>query len=130
MAMLLPVLAVVVSSVFSKVKRHWLFSCFKTTNTSDQGLSETLHASTPPPYKQFQDINAKDSRLNNLFLIVFALYPFLTSRIAHMMACKTYGEEIFQRYDFHVQCDDPKYLIFLYVAWLCVVLCRARSFGV
>eukprot|EP01052_Picozoa_sp_SAG31_P039652 SAG31_NODE_5544_length_2467_cov_1.224240_2_plen_284_part_00 len=73
------------------------------------------------PLKHFQTLKPNEERLNRIFVITFAFYPFLTTRIAHMLACKSYGPESFQRYDYGISCDDPMYLAFQFFA-VCMIV--------
>eukprot|EP01052_Picozoa_sp_SAG31_P020378 SAG31_NODE_1528_length_8003_cov_1.749620_7_plen_436_part_01 len=71
---------------------------------------------------QSQKAKMIDVQLNRAFIAAFALYPFLTTRIAHMLACKSYGSETYQRYDYHISCDEPEYLVFRYFSIVMIVV--------
>ena len=55
------------------------------------------------------NIAARNMLMSRMFVLVFFIYPFLTTRIFHMFSCKYYtskgsGDESWHRYDYNIDC--------------------------
>jgi serine/threonine protein kinase len=69
----------------------------------------------------------KNGLLNRVFVLVFCIYPFLTTRIFHMFYCKSLlvddgSIEKWHRYDFSVNCMAATYLSFRFAAYAMVIV--------
>ena len=69
--------------------------------------------------------------LNNMFILIFCIYPFLVTRICHLLDCAEYrytknwdqtDSEIWQQYDYSVNCDEPKYKKYRIFAYLMLLV--------
>ena len=75
-----------------------------------------------------EDDASEGGLLNQLFIVMFFLYPFLCTHVFHLlpMSCLTLetddGREQWHQYDLSINCDDPEYKTYVIMAAVAVVV--------
>ena len=66
------------------------------------------------PAGDLDEVTKKDGLLNQMFAVLFCVYPFLGAKICHVFKCvslrsSAYDVEEWQQYNMEVDCSDPLY---------------------
>ena len=123
----LPVLAVLVLAAWSHVKHRKppaAPAAAKDDGEAGAGLSRQLaEVEGGDDDKQYDATDdGTDAFLQRVFVLLFAVFPMLSTKTFHFFSCRKYDDENLHMFDFHVDCNSIEYKHYKLYAYLTVLV--------